>query len=118
MAGPPGDSVARAVSVTWLRAWTTSPLGTVGASADCAGPHTPRGNDPNGWMVTLVNGHASTVAPCCQRRVSTGSTVGTCIGAIPRTCVGLCVDTVPPTSRRVAGTWVVTVTENSAVTTK
>src|SRR6185436_5442864 len=111
MAGPPGDSVARAVSVTWSRAWTTSPLGTFGASAGCGGPQTPRGNDPKGWMVTLVNGHASTVAPCCHRSVRTGLTLGTCMGAMPRTWVGLWVDTVPPTSSRMAGTWVVTVIE-------
>ena len=118
MAGPPGDSAARAVIVTWLSAWTTSPFGTCGESADCGGPHTPSGKAPKGWMATFVNGHASTVAPCCQRRVSTGSRLATCIGAIPSAWVGAWVDTVPPTSSREAGTCVVTVIENSAVTTK
>ena len=49
--------------------------------------------------------------------MSTGSTLATCIGPIPRAWVGLWLDTVPPTSSRVAGTCVVTVIENSAVTT-
>src|SRR5262245_51705566 len=117
MAGPPGDSAARAVIVTWFSAWTTSPFGTCGESGDCGGPHTPSGNAPKGWMATFVNGQASTVAPCCQRRVSVGSTPATCMGAMPSACVGEWVDTVPPTSSREAGTCVVTVIENSAVTT-
>ncbi len=65
----------------------------------------------------MVKGQASTVAPCCHRNVSTGSTLATCIGPIPKAWVGFWFDTVPPTSSRVAGTCVVTVIENSAVTT-
>ena len=69
-------------------------------------------------MATFVNGHASTVAPCCQRRVRTGSTAGDphrrdaqrVGGGVGRHGAA---DVEPG-----GGHLVVTVIENSAVTTK
>ncbi len=55
--------------------------------------------------------------PCCQRSVRVGDTDGTPIGPMPSTRVGVNGLGAPSTSTAVAGTVVVTVITNSAVTT-
>ena len=117
MAGPPPELTARAMSCTWASACTASPLGTRGAAGSWGGPHTPSGNAPYGSGVTWPKGQACAAAPLVHRRVSVGVTLATPMGPMPSVWVGWNVLGLPSTSSAVAGTVVVTVMTNSAVTT-